>query len=113
MHLHRELALSQQGRLIVRQLIGLIAFCTLVSAFNTHALQTVTLAWNANSETNLAGYKLHYGTASRAYTNVSNLGNVLSASVTLLEGSTYYFAVTAVNTLGVESDYSQEVNKAL
>ena len=70
----------------------------------------MTLAWDANSETNLAGYRLYYGTSSRAYTNVSNLGNVLSASVTLLEGSTYYFAVTAVNTLGLESDYSAEVS---
>jgi hypothetical protein len=110
MYAHRELALSQQGRLIVRKLISLVALFTFVSAFNTQALQNVTVAWNANSETNLAGYKLYYGTSSRAYTNVSNLGNVLSASVTLLEGSTYYFAVTAVNTLGLESDYSAEVS---
>jgi hypothetical protein len=68
------------------------------------------LAWDANSETNLAGYKLYYGTSSRAYTNVSSLGNVLNTSVTLAEGNTYYFAVTAVNTLGAESDYSAEVS---
>jgi len=122
MHLHRELALSQlqesvpgptsshARRFTRRFFAGLIALCAFASASNTHAAQNVTLAWDANSETNLAGYKLYYGAASRAYTNVSNLGNVLSASVTLLEGSTYYFAVTAVNTLGVESDYSEEVS---
>jgi hypothetical protein len=110
MHAHRELALLQQGRLIVRKLISLIALFIFVSAFNTHAIQNVTLVWNANSEANLAGYRLYYGTSSRAYTNVSNLGNVTSTSLTLLEGSTYYFAVTAVNTLGLESDYSAEVS---
>jgi hypothetical protein len=123
MHLHREWALSHheghglasrsfEGRQpdTLRFCIGFIVLCNLLWAFNTHALQNVTLAWDANSETNLAGYKLYYGTSSRAYTNVSNLGNALSASINLLEGSTYYFAVTAVNTLGIESDYSTEVS---
>jgi hypothetical protein len=89
---------------------GFIALCALISPFNAHALKTVSLAWDANSETNLAGYRLHYGTSSRSYTNTSNLGNVLSTSVALLEGSTYYFAVTAVDTAGAESDYSAEVS---
>src|SRR5688572_1051403 len=119
MHLHRESALSQRGlvsfdtrRFVARTLLaGLIAVSTFASAFSTHALQSVTLAWDANSETNLVGYKLYFGTSSRQYTNVSNLGNVLSTSVTLLEGSTYYFAVTAVNALGIESDYSAEVSQ--
>ncbi len=117
MHLHRELVVSQQGcvptlvpgakQSVVR---ALFALCTFVSAFSTQALQNVTLAWDANSEPDLAGYRLYYGTSSRAYTNVSNLGNVLSTSVTLLEGNTYYFAVTAVNTRGGESGYSAEVS---
>src|SRR4030095_16997634 len=123
MHLHRELALPraqgharapgnfEMGRFVTsRVLAGLIALCTLAPAFSIHALQNVTLAWDANSETNIAGYKLYYGTSSRAYTNVSDLGNVLSTSLALLEGSTYYFAVTAVNTFGMESDYSAEVS---
>jgi hypothetical protein len=123
MHLHRELVVSQQEesapilelfntkRPVARTFFaGLIALCFFVSASDSHALQNVTLAWDANSETNLAGYKLYYGTSSRAYTSVSNLGNVLSTSVTLLEGNTYYFALTAVNTLGLESDYSAEVS---
>src|SRR4030095_3670915 len=98
MYLLRELALSQQQksvsalvpfdarRFIARTLfIGLTALCTFTSAFKTHAVQTVTLAWDANSETNLTGYKLYYGTSSRGYTNVSSLGNVLNTSVTLAE----------------------------
>src|SRR6185503_1851054 len=68
-----------------------------------------TLAWNANTETNIAGYKLYYGVASRTYTNVTTLGNVTTASVAnLVEGRNYYFAITAYDSLGLESDYSTE-----
>jgi hypothetical protein len=81
-------------------------------ALHAQALQTVTLAWNANSEANLAGYKLYYGPASRAYTNVVNVGNATTFSLpNLVEGITYYFAVTAYNTSGAESDYSTEVSR--
>lgn len=117
MHLYRECALRRhQGNTPAswsfrsRRLAVFIALWSFLATFSTHALQNVTLAWDANIETNLAGYRFYYSTASRAYTNVSNLGNVLSASVNLVEGNTYYFAVTAVNTLGVESDYSAEVS---
>ena len=71
---------------------------------------SITLGWNANTETNLAGYKLHYGPASRTYTNSIAVGNVTTYTVTnLANGVPFYFAVTAVNTLELESDYSNEV----
>src|SRR5688572_28390741 len=79
-----------------------VILCAFTASFNARALQRVTLAWDANTESNLAGYKFYYGGASGAYTNVSDVGNALTASVDLLEGGTYYFAVTAVNTLGAE-----------
>ena len=80
-----------------------------LAASPARALHTVTLAWNANSETNIGGYKLYYGTATRAYTNVVNVGNVTTFSIPdLVEGVTYFFAVTAYNTLGAESDFSTE-----
>src|SRR5688572_15165517 len=83
--------------------------CLSFMSVQAQALQTVTLAWDANSETNLAGYKLYYGTASRVYTSVLNVGNVTSASVSNLVANTnYHFAVTAYNDLGVESDFSSE-----
>jgi hypothetical protein len=75
-----------------------------------HAQRSLTLAWDRNTETNVAGYRLYQGTLTRVYTNVLNTGNATTASVTnLVGGVTYYFAVTAFNTAGLESDYSSEI----
>jgi len=72
---------------------------------------SVTLAWDAVSATNLSGYKVHYGTQSRSYTNVLSVGKNLSYMVpNLTEGKTYSFAVTAQNTAGQSSPYSNEVS---
>jgi hypothetical protein len=50
------------------------------------------------------------GLVTRVYTNVVNAGNATTASVAnLAAGVTYRFAVTAVNSLGLESDYSSEI----
>ena len=73
--------------------------------------QTVTLAWDANSEPDIAGYRLHYGTSSGIYTETIDVGNNTSATVaTLTAGSTYFFVVTAYNTATLESEASNEVS---
>ncbi len=71
----------------------------------------VRLAWDANTETNLTGYRVYQGLSSRNYTRViEGTGLSTSRNVTALsEGVTYFFAVTAVNSSGLESDYSNEV----
>jgi hypothetical protein len=76
--------------------------------------ETVTLAWDPNTESDLAGYRLHYGTASRSYTQRIDVGNVTQHTIpSLLAGQTYYFAATAYNTAGNESGYSAEVSHTL
>jgi hypothetical protein len=71
----------------------------------------VRLAWNPNSEANLAGYKVHYGNASGSYTTTVDVGNVTSATIpNLSEGITYYFSASAYNTTAVSSGYSNEVS---
>ena len=76
------------------------------------AAGTVTLAWDASSGTNvIANYNVYYGVASGTYTNSVSAGTNLTVSVSnLVEGTTYYFAATAVDTDGLESDYSTEVS---
>jgi hypothetical protein len=74
----------------------------------------VTLAWDANIEANLSGYKLHYGASSRSYTSSVSVGNVTSYKLTGLNpGQTYFFAATALDTSGAESGYSNEVSYAV
>ena len=71
----------------------------------------VRLAWDANSESDLAGYKIYYGTSSKSYSASVDVGNVTTYTVTgLTEGQTYYIAVTAYNTSYSEGDYSSEVS---
>lgn len=72
---------------------------------------TVTLAWNPSTGTNVAGYNIYYGVASRVYTNAVPVGNVTNTTVTLpAYGVRYYFAATALDAQGLESVYSDEVS---
>ena len=73
----------------------------------------VTLAWDPSGP-EVAGYRVHYGLNSRAgssvYASVIDVGPQTSFSVpNLAVGTTYFFAVTAYNSLGVESDFSDEI----
>lgn len=74
--------------------------------------RTFNLTWDANSEPDLSHYIVYWGTESREYDfNSGNIGLVTEYSVTLPDnGEDYYFAVTAVDEAGLESDYSNEVN---
>jgi hypothetical protein len=81
------------------------------------------LSWIAPTEytdgtalSDLAGYRVHMGTAPRAYDTVFEISDPaqLDYVVDALErGRTYYFAVTAVNTAGDESGFSNEGSKAI
>ncbi len=74
----------------------------------------VTLKWNKNTETNFLKYRIYRGTTSGGETLVDSS----SASVTdttktlsgLTNGTIYYFRITAVNSSGMESAYSNEVS---
>ena len=71
----------------------------------------VTLTWDASMDSDLAGYKVYYGTVSRDYDVSMDVGNWTSCTVaSLQEGETYYFAVTAYSTDLSESGYSNEVS---
>ena len=79
------------------------------------AAGSVTLAWDASPGTNvIANYKIYYGVASGTYTNTASAGTNTTLSISnLVEGKTYYFAATAVDTYGLESDYSTEVSTVI
>lgn len=70
----------------------------------------VELAWDPNTEPDLAGYKVYYGSFSRNYEHIIDVGNNIGCIISgLNEGESYYFSATAYDTENNESDYSNEV----
>jgi len=71
---------------------------------------TVQVTWNPNTEEDLAGYRLYVGEASGQYGEPVDVGNVTGhvMEITPQHGATYYFALTAYDTSGNESGYSDE-----
>jgi hypothetical protein len=93
---------------------------------------TATLTWAAPTKkvdgttlSNLAGYKIYYGQSSYSYTGTITLpissalckitGGINECTYTVegLSSGVYYFAVTAYDTAGNESDYSNERSKTI
>lgn len=77
------------------------------------AAETITLAWDANTEADLKGYYVLYGPSSGNYTVKSAIVLKPATQVTLdspdLVG-TVYFVATATDTDDNESAYSEEIN---
>jgi hypothetical protein len=90
--------------------LAMLMILTAIPAFPNSAFAgDVTLAWDANTDANLAGYKVYFGIASRQYGTPIDAGLQTSYTVTGLAAGTYYFAVTAYSTSGQESGFSNEV----
>ena len=89
----------------------LIAVGLLVSLSSVANAGQATLTWDANTQPEVAGYMLQYGTASGTYTAKIDVGKVTQYTVPgLLEGKSYYFAATAYDLGRAESGFSNEVN---
>ena len=86
-----------------------LAMVLLVSAAATGA-ERLTLAWDPSRSAEVAGYRVYWGTNSRAYSWVTNAGLVLTQSVVLAHRGRWFFAATAYDTNGLESDFSSEVS---
>ena len=72
---------------------------------------SLTVKWDPNTESDLAGYRIYYGEASGSYSRQIDVGNVTEYRIThLIEGKTYYIALTAYDYWNNESDFSKEVS---
>jgi len=77
----------------------------------------ISLQWNSDKETDLAGYKVYYGISSKNYANSVLIGHsaqphteTVNYKLTgLTKGKKYFIAVTAYNIYGYESTFSNEV----
>ena len=91
----------------------LLAFGMLCSVAHLAEAGTVTLGWDPNTEADLAGYKLYYGNSPgvpQSYTHTVPINNRSATSWELsLSAGIYYFALTALDSAGNESGFSNEV----
>jgi hypothetical protein len=92
---------------------------TLVCVFGTlwlprapaQSSTNVILAWSPSPASDIVAYNIYAGVASQTYTNMISVGNVTNANVPgLISGTTYYFSVTAVDAIGLESKFSNEIS---
>jgi len=93
----------------------IVVLGSLISVFGfllqAQAATSLTLAWDLSAASGIAGYRLHYGTTTKNYTQTTEVGNKTTTTVSnLLPGQTYYFAVTDYNIAGFESSPSNEVS---
>lgn len=75
---------------------------------------SVSLGWNANPESDIASYQVNYGTTAGSHPDLVQAGANTSVTVTgLVEGTTYFFVVSATNRAGQQSASSSEVSYQL
>ena len=67
-----------------------------------------TATWDRNSEPNIAGYKLSYGTEPGVHSVTLDVGDVATCQFFPAPGQRYYVVVQAYNTAGELSEKSAE-----
>ena len=85
-----------------------VLFLSVFSVAQTFA-GSIAVSWNANNESDIAGYRVHYGTVTKPFSNTQEVTSTSTTLRNLKVGTTYTLAVTAFNTAGAESEYSATV----
>jgi regulation of enolase protein 1 (concanavalin A-like superfamily) len=96
------------GRYLGLSMLCRAVLVVLVFYGRVTALHAATATWDANSEPDIAGYVLSYGSQPGQYPISADVLNVTSWQLTLSPGR-YYFVVQAYNTSGLMSERSNEV----
>ncbi len=96
-------------RTISRAVISLLIIT--VAASGAALAGTISLAWDANADADLAGYRVYYGTSAGSYSQSVDVGNTTQATLSGLEAcTTWHVAVKAYDTGGAESaNFSSEI----
>jgi hypothetical protein len=90
--------------------VAILASIVLILKFQSGAdAANVTLSWVPKNGSDIAGYRIYYGTCSGIYTSRIDAGKVSNVKISdLNKGQTYYFAATTYDHKGNESNFLQE-----
>ncbi len=92
-----------------------ITIATLTGTGAAVPIHSINLSWNASTSEDISGYNIYraaYASACGSYSKINSLlntGTVYTDSV-VVDGATYCYATTAVNTSNEESGYSNIVS---
>lgn len=92
-----------------KKLVLWLTTIALVSFLWSCRVEAVTVEWDANTEVDLAGYKVYSGSSSGNYDKVVDVGNKTSYTLDLLDNQDNYIVVTAYDTSNNEGEFSNEV----
>lgn len=96
--------------------ILVVILISLFMAFSANAVNadcSVSFAWDANTEADLAGYRIftHAEGGSYDYTTPAWEGTTTTATINVPYGDTHYFVCRAFDTEGLESADSNEISQ--
>ncbi len=90
---------------------GLDSTCTTATTTSQHSVQ---LNWQASTSSGVTGYDVYRSSVSGGYYGLRASVNSLNYKDTSVQsGATYYYAVTAVNSGGLQSKYSNQVKAVI
>jgi hypothetical protein len=102
--------LNWRGLHMMRRAVGLLSFAVVLSFAPIASAQIPTLAWNPNTESDIGGYVVYYGTNSNSYSQQVDVGrNTVWPLTALQPGRRYYITVRAYTTAGQFSGPAQEI----
>jgi hypothetical protein len=94
-------------RILQSIFVMIVTYTTLLPTLGFGASLQVT--WNANTETDLAGYKVYYSTNSKSYGQPIDIGTATSYQINNVQNGIYYYvSLAAYDTSGNESAKSAE-----
>lgn len=81
--------MSQSSRLFYFLIFGLLIFLFPMSPWrlsvqHAHGSTSITLAWNANEEVDVPGYKLYYGSVKGAYAFAFDVTNQSTHTISVM-----------------------------
>lgn len=94
-----------------RKCLSFLFLGVLFSSARFVSAADVLLQWDPSPSPEVAGYRIYYGVASGTYTNAVAVGTITTATISgLVIGTKYYFAATAFDGVGNESEFSNEAS---